>query len=58
MSTIQITPFLPLPTDRERRQAEFRDLLVSAHVWRMRVVEMTFAGVIVFALGFYAATQI
>ncbi|WP_156765759.1 hypothetical protein [Rhizobium leucaenae] len=50
------TPFIdkkPPPSGVE----EIAALLCEAQFWRLRIVELTFAGIVVFALGFAIAAR-
>ena len=46
--------------DRQTRRSgveELIDLLREAQIWRMRLIELTFASVIFFWLGFFVAAR-
>ena len=50
------TPFVDQPQRRSGVE-EIATLLCEAHVWRMRLVELTIASLVFFGLGFAIAAR-
>lgn len=61
INSISVVPMtmLPQPAPRSRRAIDWRllDILVERQILRSRLVEITAAGLIFFAIGFFSAAR-